>query len=149
MGLATPGFETPGNILLGAGMPYESQITEEEGRTLDLNRDFYATLAEAPQASLIHLVSLYHQALLRHGLLEEAERITNVLAGFPTRAESISGEELKGMDLLLQEGLLKYLTSVQPYLPPIPSQVIATLIFAKKENYPVVKGLLFHLSLSY
>jgi len=114
---ATPGFETPEISMLGADI----QTTYGEERSL--SRDIYATLAEAPHASLIHLVSLYHQALLRHGLGEEAENITNVLIGLQNEEERIEGEELKGMDLLLKEGLLKYLLSIQPHIPQVPRQV--------------------------
>lgn len=94
-----------------------------------MSRDFYTTLAEAPQASLIHLVSVYHQALLRHGLVEEAENITSMLAGLQNQEEGTEKEELKGMDLLLKEGLLKYLLSIQPHTPQVPRQV-AKLLFS-------------------
>lgn len=131
LGSATPGFETPvSNLFGGAGLQHESLVREGEGGSLDLPREFYATLAEAPQASLIHLVSLYHQTLLRHGLVEDAENITSVLAGLQNQEEFIEREELKGMDLLLKEGLLKYLLSIHPYLPPVPLQVEPKLFFA-------------------
>jgi len=129
LGSATPGFETPGsNFFKGAGVQQESLVREGEGGSLDLSREFYATLAEAPQASLIHLVSLYHQTLFRHGLVEDAENISSVLAGLRNQEESIEREELKGMDLLLKEGLLKYLLSIHPYLPPVPRQVEPKLL---------------------
>lgn len=121
---ATPGFESPESNTFTFGADIQTR-QEEEG---SLPRDFYATLAEAPQASLIHLVSLYHQALLRHGLLEEAENITSVLAGLENEEELTESEEMKGMDLLLKEGLLKYLLSIQPYVPQVPRQV-AKLLF--------------------
>lgn len=124
LGLATPGFEPMSSRAFGgAGLQHEPQAREGEEGPMDLSREFYATLAEAPQASLIHLVSLYHQTLLRHGLVEDAENITSVLAGLQNQEEAVEREELIGMDLLLKEGLLKYLMSIHPYLPPVPHQV--------------------------
>lgn len=125
LGLATPGFETPpGSNFLGAGLQHESRASDGEGNSQNLSRDFYANLADAPQASLIHLVSLYHQTLVRHGLVEEALSISSVLAGLQNQEESTERElELKGIDLLLKEGLLKYLLSIHPHLPPLPRQV--------------------------
>lgn len=113
---ANPGYDSPESYTDGTDIQ-----TRQEERSLP--RDLYATLAEAPQASLIHLVSLYHQALLKHGHVEEAENITSVLAGLQNEEELTESEELKGMDLLLKEGLLKYLLSVQPHIPQVPRQV--------------------------
>jgi len=128
LGLATSGFETPSSKMFGgAGRQQESLAREGEGRSLDLPQEVYATLAGAPQESLIHLVSLYHQTLMRHGLVEDAKKITDVLTDLQSQEEAIEGEELKGMDLLLKEGLLKYLMSIHPYLPPIPHQVAKLL----------------------
>lgn len=125
LGSATPGFETPGSNMFGAvPLQHEALVREGDGGSLDLPRDFYATLAEAPQASLIHLVSLYHQTLLKHGLVEDAEHITSMLAGLQNQEEVNEREELTGMDLLLKEGLLKYLMSIHPYIPPVPRQVV-------------------------
>lgn len=111
------GYESPESYMDGV------DIQTSQGEEGSFPRDLYATLAEAPQASLIHLVSLYHQALLKHGLEEEAENITSVLAGLQNEEELTETEELKGMDLLLKEGLLKYLLSVQPHIPQVPRQV--------------------------
>lgn len=123
LGAATPGFEARGSTMYGAGLQHEYPAREGEEKSSDLSRDFNATLAEAPQASLIHLVNLYHQTLLRHGLVQEAENITSVLAGLQNKEELIESEELKGMDLLLKEGLLKYLLWIQPHIPQVPRQV--------------------------
>ena len=130
LGSGTSGFETPSRKMFGgAGLQHESLAGLGEDRSLDLPQEFYATLAEAPQASLIHLVSLYHQTLLRHGLVEDAEGIARVLDGLQNQEDFIEGEELKGMDLLLKEGLLKYLLSIHPYLPPVPRQVAKLLCY--------------------
>lgn len=145
LGSATPGFETPGRNLFGGAGVLQESLVKEEGGSLDLSREFYATLAEAPQASLIHIVSLYHQTLLRHGLVEDAENISSVLAGLQNQEESIEREELKGMDLLLKEGLLKYLLSIHPYLPPVPSQVEPKLLLPLFINYDLECGSTFSL----
>ena len=122
LGRSISGLKTPGK-LTSEVRHYEGQLNVAKGKSMDLSRDFYAALADAPQASLIHVVSLYHQALMKHGLAEEADKIANVLSEIQTAVEPDEEKELKGMDLLLKEGLLQYLLSVQPYLPPIPSQV--------------------------
>ena len=119
LGAASPGTETRGSNMYGAGLQPDSARQGEEGSSA-LS---YATLAEAPQASLIHLVNLYHQTLLDHGLVLPAS-ITNVLSSLVQNEEQrVENEELKGMDLLLKEGLLKYLLSIQPYIPEVPRQV--------------------------
>ena len=115
LGAATPIIKARGSNISGADLQHGSPGRQEGEGSLDLSRDFYATLAEAPQASLIHLVSVYHQTLLRHGLVEEAESITRTLVGLQNEEEHIKIDELKGMDLLLKEGLLKYLLSIQWY----------------------------------
>uniref|UniRef100_A0A7I4CW03 ABC transporter domain-containing protein n=1 Tax=Physcomitrium patens TaxID=3218 RepID=A0A7I4CW03_PHYPA len=142
LGLATPGFETPpGSNFLGAGLQHESRASDGEGNSQNLSRDFYANLADAPQASLIHLVSLYHQTLVRHGLVEEALSISSVLAGLQNQEESTERElELKGIDLLLKEGLLKYLLSIHPHLPPLPRQVVKFQGLTYSEKVKIEKG---------
>lgn len=130
LGSATPGFEAAGSNLFGGARLHHESLVREGGESWHLSQELYATLAEAPPSTLIHLVSLYHEALLRNGLVEDAENITSRLAGLQNQVESIEGEELKGMDLLLKEGLLKYLLSIHPYLPPVPHQVEHKLRFA-------------------
>ncbi|BBN17690.1 protein MpABCG27 [Marchantia polymorpha subsp. ruderalis] len=97
---------------------------DSKGSVVDLPEDYYSALSVAPQATLIHLVRLYHKALLDHGLSEDAQKISDVLADLEAADEEEADMELTGLDLLLKNGLLKYLMSINPYLIPIPSQVI-------------------------
>jgi hypothetical protein len=127
--ITTPGFETPSNVSSGVqneGLSPAIRERDEEAvhGTADIPHELYAALAEAPQASLIHIVGLYHQVLLEHGLVQEAERIMSKLGEFQSAIDSVEAErELQGMDLLLKDGLLKYLLQVSPLLPAIPPQV--------------------------
>ncbi|KAL2613833.1 hypothetical protein R1flu_025525 [Riccia fluitans] len=98
--------------------------TEGKDDQLELPEDFYSALNVAPQATLIHLVRLYHKALVDHGLEEDARKIADMLADLEAVEEEELEEELTGVDLLLKNGLLKYMMRIQPYLPPIPPQVI-------------------------
>ncbi|KAG6540811.1 hypothetical protein Mapa_017836 [Marchantia paleacea] len=97
---------------------------DSKGSLMDLPEDYYSALSVAPQATLIHLVRLYHKVLLDHGLSEDAQKIADVLADLEAAEEEETDLELTGLDLLLKNGLLKYLMSINPYLIPIPSQVI-------------------------
>jgi hypothetical protein len=127
--ITTPGFETPSNVSSGLqneGLSPAIRERDEEADhgTADIPHELYAALAEAPQASLIHLVGLYHQVLLEHGLVQEAERIMSKLGEFQSAIDSVEAEtELQGMDLLLKDGLLKWLLQISPLLPAIPPQV--------------------------
>jgi hypothetical protein len=103
-------------------------VREKDGEAshgmADIPHELYATLAEAPQASIRHVVGLYHQVLLEHGLVQEAERIMRKLGEFQSAIDSVEVErELQGMDLLLKNGLLKWLLAISPLLPAIPTQV--------------------------
>jgi hypothetical protein len=124
--ITTPGFETPSNVSSGVQNEGLSPAIRERDEEADhgIPHELYAALAEAPQASLIHIVGLYHQVLLEHGLVQEAERIMSKLGEFQSAIDSVEAErELQGMDLLLKDGLLKYLLQVSPLLPAIPPQV--------------------------
>ncbi|KAL3679045.1 hypothetical protein R1sor_022001 [Riccia sorocarpa] len=101
----------------------DGKLDEEKDKQVDLPEDFYAALNVAPQATLVHLVRLYHKTLVEHGLEGDAEKIADMLAELEAVEEEIE-EELTGVDLLLKNGLLKYLMRIQPYLPPIPPQVV-------------------------
>jgi ABC-type multidrug transport system ATPase subunit/ABC-type multidrug transport system permease subunit len=128
--ITTPGFETPSNVSSGLqneGLSPAIRERDEEADhgTADIPHELYAALAEAPQASLIHLVGLYHQVLLEHGLVQEAERIMSKLGEFQSAIDSVEAEtELQGMDLLLKDGLLKWLLQISPLLPAIPPQIV-------------------------
>ncbi|KAL3679043.1 hypothetical protein R1sor_021999 [Riccia sorocarpa] len=101
----------------------DGKVDKEKDKQVDLPEDFYAALNVAPQATLVHLVRLYHKTLAEHGLEGEAEKIADMLAELEAVEEEIE-EELTGVDLLLKNRLLKYLMRIQPYLPPIPPQVV-------------------------
>jgi hypothetical protein len=119
----------PSNV--SSGVKYEGlspTVREKDGEAshgmADIPHELYATLAEAPRASLIHVVGLYHQVLLEHGLVQEAERIMSKVGEFQSAIDSVEAErELQGMDLLLKNGLLKWLLAVSPLLLAIPPQV--------------------------
>lgn len=95
----------------------------EDGTPMDVPKEFADTLNDAPNATLIHLVMLYHQALSKHGFREDAEKIAKHLEQLHSADLKEITAELSGMDLLLRDGLLKYMMSVAPHLPSVPSQV--------------------------
>jgi hypothetical protein len=127
--ITMPRFEMPSNV--SSDVKYEGlspAVREKDGEAshgmADIPHELFVTLAEAPQASLIHVVGLYHQVLLEHGLVQEAERIMSKLGEFQSAVDSVEAErKLQGMDLLLKDGLLKWLLAVSPLLPAIPPQV--------------------------
>ncbi|CAK9237031.1 unnamed protein product [Sphagnum troendelagicum] len=64
--ITMPRFETPSNV--SSGVKYEGlspAVREKDGEAShgmsDIPHELYATLAEAPQASIRHVVGLYHQ----------------------------------------------------------------------------------------
>ncbi|CAK9238240.1 unnamed protein product [Sphagnum troendelagicum] len=128
--ITMPRFEKPSNV--SSGVKYEGlspAVREKDGEAshgmADIPHELYATLAEAPQASIRHVVGLYHQVLLEHGLVQEAERIMRKLGEFQSAIDSVEVErELQGMDLLLKNGLLKWLLAISPLLPAIPTQIV-------------------------
>ncbi|CAK9882905.1 unnamed protein product [Sphagnum jensenii] len=128
--ITMPRFEKPSNV--SSGVKYEGlspAVREKDGEAshgmADIPHELYATLAEASQASIRHVVGLYHQVLLEHGLVQEAERIMCKLGEFQSAIDSVEVErELQGMDLLLKNGLLKWLVAVSPLLPAIPTQIV-------------------------
>lgn len=96
----------------------------DDGTPMDVPTEFADTLNAVPQATLIHLVMLYHQALMRHGLKDDADKIAKQLEKIESADLQDMAAELSGIDLLLRDGLLKYLMSITPYLPSIPCQVV-------------------------
>jgi hypothetical protein len=127
--ITMPKFKMPSSVSLG--VKYEGlspAVREKDGEAshgmADIPHELYATLAEAPQASLIHVVGLYHQVLLEHGLVQEVERIMSKLGEFQSAIDSVEAKrELRAMDLLLKNGLVKWLLAVSPLLPTIPPHV--------------------------
>jgi hypothetical protein len=92
--ITMPRFKMPSNV--SSGVKYEGlspTIREKDGEAshgmADIPHGLYATLAEAPQTSLIHVVGLYHQILLEHGLVQEAERIMSKLGEFQSVINSV------------------------------------------------------------
>ncbi len=76
--ITMPKFKMPSSV--SSGVKYEGlspAVKEKDGEAshgmADIPHELYATLAEAPQASLIHVVGLYHQVLLEHGLVQEVD----------------------------------------------------------------------------
>ena len=106
-----------------------SQEHEKNSSTVNIipviPEDYYSSLAVAPHASLIHIVMLYHQSMCRYGLSDEASKIANLLQGLKeSDGMEITSLDLRGIDLLLKDGLLAFYLRIQPYLPPVPSQVL-------------------------
>ncbi|KAJ7522819.1 hypothetical protein O6H91_18G028200 [Diphasiastrum complanatum] len=99
-------------------------VADKEGDPLDLSQNYRSTLAVAPHAMLVHVVLLYHKALLKNGLVDEAKKIADVLSQLEAAEKQEMETQLSGMDLLLKDGLLKYMQRVHPHLPPIPAQVV-------------------------
>ena len=100
-----------------------SQEHQEISSTVDINpltpEEYYSSLAVAPHASLIHIVMLYHQSMCKYGLS------ANLLKGLKeSDGIQTTSSDLEGMDLLLKDGLLSFYLRIQPYLPPVPSQVL-------------------------
>jgi hypothetical protein len=124
--ITTPRFKMLNNV--SSGVKYEGlspAVREKDGEAnhgmVDILHELYAILAEAPRASFIHVMGLYHQVLLEHGLVQEVERIMSKLSEFQSAIDSVEAErELQDMDLLLKNGLLKWLLAVSPLLPVIP-----------------------------
>jgi hypothetical protein len=111
----------PGQDGLGQTVPGSTPTL-----AIDLPPKYYSSLSRAPHASLIHVIILYHQSLLRNGLTQEAEQIVSLLEGLQDAENAdaaAAAAELQGIDLLLKDGLLKLYLRIQPYLPLVNSQV--------------------------
>ncbi|KAL3689857.1 hypothetical protein R1sor_016166 [Riccia sorocarpa] len=117
-------FVEEDSAVLAAAGATDGKVDEvDKDKQLDIPEDLYSALNVAPQATLVHLVRLYHKTLVEHGLQEDAQKIADMLADIEALEEE-EEEELTGVDLLLKNGLLKYMMRIQPYLPPIPPQVV-------------------------
>eukprot|EP00897_Mesotaenium_endlicherianum_P003134 jgi/Mesen1/2849/ME000174S02102 len=93
------------------------------GDVSNIDPEYFAVLGRAPQTALIRLVIEYHNTLLNAGRQEDARRVSFHLQQLVAQ-QAPRAMDLKGMELLLKDGLLDFLLKINQYLPVNPSQIV-------------------------